>query len=105
MTEKNRNHNKMQNTLTKKQTLGGHGDKIHLHHHHHPIQSTGAGRRAIFLGGSRSINGSSGTGVFLPRRINPTANETKNKSVTSTSYYSNFLEPISENFLLLFFNC
>ncbi|XP_016481365.1 uncharacterized protein LOC107802395 [Nicotiana tabacum] len=84
MTEKNRNHNKMQNTLTKKQTLGGHGDKIHLHHHHHPIQSTGAGRRAIFLGGSRSINGSSGTGVFLPRRINPTANEPKKKSGGST---------------------
>nr|XP_009759600.1 PREDICTED: uncharacterized protein LOC104212111 [Nicotiana sylvestris] len=102
-TEKNRNQNNMLNTFTNKQTLGGHGDKIH--HHHHTMQSTGAGMRAIFLGGSGSINGSSGTGVFLPRRINPTANETKNKSGTSTSYYSNFLEPISENFLLLFFNC
>ncbi|OIT38468.1 PREDICTED: uncharacterized protein LOC109239383 [Nicotiana attenuata] len=81
-TEKNRNQNNMQNTFTNKQTVGGHGDKIL--HHHHPIQSTGAGMRAIFLGGSGSINGSSGTGVFLPRRINPTANEPKKKSGGST---------------------
>lgn len=93
-TEKNRKQNNMQNTFTNKQTPGGHGDKVHLLHHNHPIQSTGAGMRAIFLGGSGSINGSSGTGVFLPRGINPTANETKKKSGKSTSYYSNFLESI-----------
>ncbi|XP_060175147.1 uncharacterized protein LOC132605888 [Lycium barbarum] len=74
--------NNMQSTLTKKQTLGG--DKIH-----HPIQSNGAGMRAIFLGASGSKNGSSGgTGVFLPRRINPNPNPTatapKKKSGNST---------------------
>ncbi|MCD9561483.1 hypothetical protein HAX54_020607 [Datura stramonium] len=76
--------NNTQSAFTKKQTLGGHvhgGDKIHL-----PVQSSGAGMRAIFIGGSGSKNGSSGTGVFLPRRINPnlTAAEPKMKSGSST---------------------
>ncbi|KAJ8559507.1 hypothetical protein K7X08_003565 [Anisodus acutangulus] len=83
--EKNRDQNNMQNSGAKKQTLGGghghDGDKIH-----HPIQSNGAGMRAIFLGGSGSVNGSSGTGVFLPRRINPnpTATAPRKKSGSST---------------------
>lgn len=84
--------NNTQSNLTKNQTLGGHGqsgDKIH--HHLHPVQSNGAGMRAIFIGGSGSINGSSGTGVFLPRTINnpnpppsTTTEPKKKKSGSST---------------------
>ncbi|CAN4100999.1 unnamed protein product [Withania somnifera] len=79
----NTEKNNMPSTFNKQQTLGhGHGgDKIH---HHHPVQGNGAGVRTIFLGGSGSINGSSGTGVFLPRTINnpnpTTATEPKKKS-------------------------
>ncbi|TMW96963.1 hypothetical protein EJD97_006476 [Solanum chilense] len=86
--------NNTQSSLTKKQTVGGHGqngDKIHHLHPQHPVQSTGVGIRAIFLGGSGSINGSSGTGVFLPRTINnpnplptPTTEPKKKKSGSST---------------------
>lgn len=77
----------MQSIFNKKQTLSGHGhggDEIH----HHPVQGSGAGMRAIFIGGSGSINGSSGTGVFLPRTINnpnpPIATVPKKKSGRST---------------------
>lgn len=41
----------------------------------------GSGMRAVFLGGARSKNGSSGTGVFLPRVNNDPA-ELKKKSGT-----------------------
>lgn len=81
-------------SLTKKQTVGGHGqckDRIHHLHPHHPLQGSGAAMRAIFLGGSSSKNGSSGTGVFLPRTTNnpnpppiATTEPKKKKSGSST---------------------
>lgn len=85
--------NNTQSSLTKKQTVGGHGqsgDKIHHLHSQHPVQGSGAGIRAIFLGGSGSINGSSGTGVFLPRTINnpnplPTAKTEPKKKKSGSS--------------------
>ncbi|PHU16130.1 hypothetical protein BC332_17335 [Capsicum chinense] len=87
---KNEKNNMQSSTFTNKKTLGGHGhggDKSY-HLHHHPAQSSGVGMRAIFLGGgSGSINGPSGTGVFLPRTINnpnPTTTEPKKKSGSST---------------------
>ncbi|XP_055831728.1 uncharacterized protein LOC129900732 isoform X2 [Solanum dulcamara] len=65
--------NNTESSLTKKQTVGRHGqsgDKIHQLHPQHPVQGSGAAMRAIFLGGSGLKKGSSGTGVFLPRTIN-----------------------------------
>ncbi|CAN4098800.1 unnamed protein product [Withania somnifera] len=105
-------NNNMQSTFNKIQTLGRHGhggDKIHQHH---PVQGSGADMRAIFIGGSGSINGSSGTGVFLPRTINnpnpTTAARPKKKSGRSTvliparvlqalQQHFNHMDPLSQS--------
>lgn len=100
--------------LTKNQTLGGHGqckNKIHHLHPQNPVQGSGAGMRAIFLGGSGSINGSSGTGVFLPRTINnpnppPTATKEPKKK-KSGMFTATPMNQLSETFSFFFFlfNC
>ncbi|XP_043698230.1 uncharacterized protein LOC122648963 isoform X2 [Telopea speciosissima] len=51
----------------------------HPHHHH----NAGSGMRAVFLGGADSKRESSGTGVFLPRRVGSPA-EFRKKPACST---------------------
>ncbi|KAJ0247047.1 hypothetical protein HA466_0174920 [Hirschfeldia incana] len=48
---------------------------------HQPQRSDGSGMRAVFLAGKR---GSTGTGVFLPRRVNPTSPETRENPSVAT---------------------
>ncbi|XP_030524156.1 uncharacterized protein LOC115736550 isoform X2 [Rhodamnia argentea] len=48
------------------------------------FQRAGSGMRAVFLGGPRSGNGSSGTGVFLPRGAGNNPSEPPKKPRCST---------------------
>ncbi|CAH2064187.1 unnamed protein product [Thlaspi arvense] len=54
---------------------------------HHPQRRDGSVMRAVFLGDHTGKRGSTGTGVFLPRRVNhtpPATAETREKSTLST---------------------
>lgn len=107
----NTEKNNTQSSLTKKQTVGRHGqsgDKIHHLHPQHPVQGSGAAMRAILLGGSGLKNGSSGTGVFLPRTINnpnppPTATTEPKKKKKSGMFTVTPMNQLSETFSIFFF--
>ncbi|KAL2489027.1 uncharacterized protein Fot_42319 [Forsythia ovata] len=59
---------------------------------------SGSGMRAVFLGGSGSSNGSSGTGVFLPRGSNVPAEQKKKSGCSTVLIPTRVLEALELHF-------
>ncbi|XP_042512439.1 uncharacterized protein LOC122087392 isoform X2 [Macadamia integrifolia] len=67
----------------------------HPHPHHH---NAGSGMRAVFLGGPDSRRESSGTGVFLPRRIGSPAELRKKPACSTVLVPARVVQALNLNF-------
>ncbi|KAI3988767.1 hypothetical protein MKX01_016338 [Papaver californicum] len=68
------------------------------HHNQQHQQQGGSGMRAVFLGGSNTRRESSGTGVFLPRRIGHSSDARKKPACSTVLLPARVVQALNLNF-------